>query len=131
MFFHSTKRSIQNKPDLFIINIPIEHTDEFNFFGITVNRVLDWKPHINKISIKISRATEIMNKLKQILPSHILKIINDSLIQCHINYGIFAWGYSTNNIFIQKSNENHCKNEIQCSHRPNIQRFKSNKSYLN
>ena len=131
MIFHSTKRSIQKKPDLFINNIPIEHTDEFNFLGITINSVLDWKPHINKISIKISRAIGIMNKLKKILPSYILKTIYDSLIQCHINYGILAWGYYTNNIFKlqKKSNENHSKNQVQCSHRPNIQRFKSIKNY--
>ena len=71
-----------------------------------------------------------MNKLKKILPSYILKTIYDSLIQCHINYGILAWGYSTKNIFkLQKSNENHSKNQIQCSHIPNIQRFKSIKNY--
>ena len=40
-----------------------------------------------------------MNTLKQHLPTLILKILYDSLIHCHINYGILAWGFNTTNIF--------------------------------
>ena len=72
---------------------------DFNFLGITIEEHLNWKLHIDKISKKISRAIGIMNKLKQQLPTFILKILYDSLIQCHINYGILAWGFNTTNIF--------------------------------
>ena len=98
--FHSPKKKIQEiQPKLVINDINIEQVKDFNFFGITIEEHLNLKLHIDKISKKISRATGIMNKLKQQLPTFILKILYDSLIQCHINYGILAWGFNITNIF--------------------------------
>ena len=98
--FHSPKKKIQEiQPRLVINDINIEQVKDFNFLGITIDEHLIWKLHIDKMSKKISRAIGIMNKLKQQLATLILKILYDSLIHCHINYGILAWGFNTTNIF--------------------------------
>ena len=100
IMFHSPKKKIQElQPKLVINDINIEQVKDFNFLGITIEEHLNWKLHIDKISKKISRAIGIMNKLKQQLPTFTLKILYDSLIQCHINYGILSWGFNTTNIF--------------------------------
>ena len=35
-----------------------------------------------------------MNKMKHYLPSYVLKILYNSLISPHLNFGILAWGFS-------------------------------------
>lgn len=75
-----------------IDNISIEHVTEFNFLGIIVDENLSWKPHFNKITLKISRTSGIISKLKHFLPIYILRNIYNSLALPYINYGILSWG---------------------------------------
>ena len=53
---------------------------EFNFIGLTIDQHLDWSPHIQKISNKMSRTLGIMNHLKRILPTNSLRLIHNSLL---------------------------------------------------
>ena len=70
----------------------IEGVHNFNFLGININENLSWVPHIDKISVKISRCIGIISKLKHILPVNTLKIIYHSLLISHLTYGILVWG---------------------------------------
>ena len=45
-----------------------------------------------KISGKTSVVCGILSRLKKFLPSDILKIIYNALIQPHLNYGVLLWG---------------------------------------
>ena len=87
-----------NKPvpeiELHIEGICIERVYEFNFLGITLDDQLKWNKHIEKISNKMSRNIGILNSLKHFLPMTTKTLIYNSLISCHINYGILLWGYS-------------------------------------
>ena len=49
----------------------IERVTEFNFLGIIIHQHLKWASHI-KIALKISSATGIIYKLKNIFPQKIL-----------------------------------------------------------
>ena len=53
---------------------------------------MTWASHIHKIACKLSRNIGIISKLRFTLPCYTLKILYDSLIQSHLNYGILAWG---------------------------------------
>ena len=92
MFFSSPQKKI-NPPQLEIKDIPLEYTDNFNFLGITINKNLNWKNHIQNIAIKLSKAIGILNRLKFQLPLNILKIVYNSLVHSHLNYGLLCWGY--------------------------------------
>ena len=59
---------------------------------------LTWKPHIDKLVIKLSRNAGILNKLKNLLPSFIMKTLDFSLSHSHLNYGILIWGYKCNGL---------------------------------
>ena len=89
--FHTSKRNI-TPPILSINNQLIENTDQTNFLGILLDKNLSFKPHINKISTKISKICGVMNKLKHTIPKTILKLIYQSLCVPHLTYGILAWG---------------------------------------
>ena len=93
MTFHPPQKHIR-KPVLKINNKEILETDEFNLLGVIIDKSLNFKPHITKITNKISKTCGILNKLKQILPRHILIQIYNALVAPHLNYGILAWGHS-------------------------------------
>jgi hypothetical protein len=91
MIFHSIQRATVN-PNIILDNTPVEIVDHFNFLGIVIDKHMNFKAHVDKICIKISRAIGVMNKLKNFLPESILLTLYNSLVLPHLNYGILAWG---------------------------------------
>ena len=53
---------------------------------------MNWKSHLDILSNKIARAIGILNRLKHFIPLHVKLTIYFSLIYCHFNCGILAWG---------------------------------------
>lgn len=94
MTFHRPQKSISS-PVLKINHKEIQETDEFNLLGVTIDKTLNFRPHITKITNKISKTCGILNKLKRIIPRRILIQIYNALIAPHLNYGILAWSHST------------------------------------
>ena len=82
-------------PELLIDNEKICCVDELHFLGLTINKHLSWKKHIDKISNKKRKIIGVLNKLKFIIPDQILLTIYNSLILPHLNYCILAWGYDS------------------------------------
>ena len=94
MIFHHYQRNITNiSPTLKINCEPIERVTEFNFLWLTIDEHLSWKPHIQKISNKIARTLGIMCRLKNFLPTDILRILYNSLILPHLQYSVLSWGF--------------------------------------
>ena len=91
MLFHMPQKRIINLR-LKIAGSNIEFIDNFNFLGITINKHLNWTKHMDILSAKIAKTLGILNTLKHVLPINILKMIYNSLILCHLNYGILLWG---------------------------------------
>ena len=71
LLFHNSQKKVEN-PNIVIDNTCVEIVDNFNFLGINIDKHLNFKPHANKIAVKISRSTGILNKLKNQLPLQIL-----------------------------------------------------------
>ena len=86
-------------PRLKLADTEIESVDQFNCLGITLDKHLNWNAHTNKLFGKISRKTGMLNKIKLVLPSRILKNIYSSLILCQLNYGILIWGQNYKRMF--------------------------------
>lgn len=64
----------------------------FKFVGIKLDEFLDWDYQIENISNKIASAVFALNQIKNILPLNIRKIVYNSLVRSHIEYGIMTWG---------------------------------------
>ena len=60
MLFHQPNKKF-NIPKIAINSIEIEQVDSFNFLGITTDKQLTWKQHVNSICSKISRSIGILN----------------------------------------------------------------------
>lgn len=98
MIFHTPKKYIKHYR-LKIAGIEIDQVDEFNFLGIILDKHLSWKPHMHKVSLKLSQTVGILNRLKRFLPTIILKTIYSSLFLSRINYGLLCWGFHSEQIF--------------------------------
>ena len=78
-----------------INNSTIEQVDHFNFLGVALDQNVTWNPHVDKVSIKISRVTGLLRKLQHYFPKHILITIYNSLIHSHLMYGLLVWGFQS------------------------------------
>ena len=92
MIFHTPQRKNVYIPNLMLNNFPIELVNNFNFLGIRIDKHLNWNEHMNFLIQKISKVTGIINKLKNLLPRSVLKILYNTLIMPHLSYGILCWG---------------------------------------
>ena len=93
MIFHHRQKDISRfSPVIKINGQVIEKVSDFNFLGLIIDENLSWDAHIQKTSNEISRSIGIMCRLKRFLPLEILRLIYNSLILPHLQYGIMAWG---------------------------------------
>ena len=76
------------------IDINSNNAHLLKFLGICLDSHLNWKFHVNYICNKMSKSIYIINRVKNLLPSRVLKTLYFSLIESYINYGIIAWGNS-------------------------------------
>ena len=82
MFFYTSNRKIAYS-NLKFNNINLERVTQFNFYGGMFISHMDWRRHINCISIKISRSIGILYRLKDISPQSVLLILYNTLILPH------------------------------------------------
>ena len=97
MLFKTSKKKVQTLL-LQMDNKIIDKVLDFNFLGIHFNEQLNWKSHIDKLSVKCCRILGILNRLKRILPLNIKIILYNSLMLPHLNYGITLWGFKCERI---------------------------------
>ena len=100
MIFHYPQRVITENdiPCLVINNTLIERVTEFNFLGLTVNEYMNLNSHVQKIANKILRTLGVMNRLKRYLPVSEMKLVYDSLILSHLQFGITNWDFERDRI---------------------------------
>ena len=89
MIFHMPQKKVQ-LPLLQTAESNIEYVDNFNFLGITINKHLNWTNHVDALAFKISKTIGVLSSLKHILSINILRTIDNSLIVCHLNYGVLV-----------------------------------------
>ena len=94
MIFHHQQRRIDTLiPDLKLDSQPIEHVSEFNFLGLTLDELLSWNPHVQKVANKTSGTIGILRRLKNIIPISVLQTLYNTLILPHFHYCILSWGF--------------------------------------
>ena len=97
MLFKTSKKKVQTML-LQMDNTIIDKVLDFNFLGMHFNEQLNWKSHIDKLSLKCCRILGILNRLKRILPLNINILLYNSLMLPNLNYGITLWGFKCESI---------------------------------
>lgn len=83
--------------DVKICNTVIEKTDCCKFLGLLIDSGLKWDNHIDQLCKTISRNIGVINKIKHFVPASVLDSLYNTMIVSYLNYGILAWGCSSNN----------------------------------
>ena len=83
-------------------DISIPQVQVTKFLGIWIDQDLKWSTHFQKINLKIQNNIILLNRLKNILTTHALKVIYYAQINSHLQYGILNWGNMLNNTQIEK-----------------------------
>lgn len=91
-FLVFTNKNIPPNTSLTFNNFEINLSYDHNFLGIHLDNHLSFKQHIRLISGKVSKTIGILCKIKNFVPSNILRTIYFSLIQPYLSYGISVWG---------------------------------------
>ena len=94
VIFHAMNKRIQDAvPNLEINGIPLEKVQNFNFLGLILNENMSWKPHIDLLANRLAKCAGVLNKLKRVLPIHILRTFYFNMVQSRMMYCILTWGF--------------------------------------
>ena len=81
---------------------------------------MKWNKHISHISLKISRATGVIFRLRRIYPREILLTLYNTLILLHLSYCILVWGSKIKNnhplLLLQKKAVRNIANKDYIAH---------------
>ena len=92
IIFHPYNTPLKQHVTIKINKKAINEKESIKYLGVLVDSSLSWKYQISNLTKKISRAIEIMYKLRPFLPSNVMKSVYYSLIYSHIIYAIEVWG---------------------------------------
>ena len=87
ILFHQPRNKII-EPEIIITG------NNFNFLGLIINKHLNWNDHIDHISLKISRVTGILTRLRHTVPIDVLLLLYNFLLLPHINYSLLVRGHN-------------------------------------
>ena len=90
LIFHTIQRNV-TYPNIVVNSSPVEFVESFNYLGIEIDKHLSWKPHIHKISKKMSKVVGVMSRMKNILPVRVLLTLYNTLFLPYLNYGVLCW----------------------------------------
>ena len=73
----------------------IINSDGVSFLGLTLDKTLSWKLHIDQLCSKLASACYILRMLSSLLTQQNKKIIYFSYFHSIMTYGVIFWGNST------------------------------------
>ena len=78
-------------PSIFFNQQLLTNTESIKFLGITLDKNLNFRDHLNLISTKSSKSIGLLFKLNKFLPVNVLETLYFSLVAPLISYGIEVW----------------------------------------
>lgn len=84
---------------LIIENAPILSRSESTFLGLTIDRNLNFEPHILSLARKVSSGCFAVKLITRELGAHVGRSVYFALIGSRLRYGIAFWGATNNQLF--------------------------------
>ena len=82
--------------EIYLDGDKLKFEEEASFLGIVIDGNLSWDRHCVKIANTISRNNGMLNRVRKLLPPDTLKMLYNSFILPHLQYGLAAWGGCSN-----------------------------------
>ncbi|KAG6443424.1 hypothetical protein O3G_MSEX002874 [Manduca sexta] len=92
VIFAPKNKKINDNIQLKINDKLIQRKSNEKYLGIILDNHLSWKPHIEKITSKLTSQVGVLHHLAKCLPRKAQYIIYNSLVKPHIDYLIEIWG---------------------------------------
>ena len=87
----TSRRNLQDF-SISLNNEKLDQCESYKYLGVYIDKDLSWKPHINYICSKISKACGAISKTRHVVSIQTLKSIYHALINSYLRYGILSWG---------------------------------------
>ena len=97
MFISNKKKNIIDL-DIKIHGKQLESCETYKYLGVIFDRNLSWKPHVDYISGKISKACGALSKIRYCVDTDTLKTIYYALVNSYLRYGIVTWGTASETV---------------------------------
>ena len=68
------------------------------YLGVIPDENLEWKKHIDTLSLKLNRAAGLLSKVRHYVPKYLLRTIYYSIFNSHLIYTCQVWGQKENTI---------------------------------
>lgn len=83
-------------------NIPISEVDDYKFLGLTLDKNLNWKMHIDSLCKRIDRFVFALRRLRQTVSTEAATTAYYGYVASLLSYGIILWGNSVeiNRVFL-------------------------------
>ena len=72
--------------------MPLAQCNSYKYLGVIFDKNLNWKPHIEYLCQKVSKACGALVKLRHCVSINLLREVYHALINSYIRYGILVWG---------------------------------------
>ena len=92
IMFRGKHRHFNTLGEMKMLNTAIKGVDCVSFVGLNIDNQLSWKTHIGKVNANIRKKVGILFRLRNVVPTDVLVLLYNTLLQPHLEYGIEAWG---------------------------------------
>ena len=93
----TNKKNVCHTPSIGINGKSLEECDYYKYLGVMIDKNLTWKPHVEYICKKISKACGSLANLRYCVNTSILREVYHSLIHSYLRYGVIVWGNASEN----------------------------------
>ena len=76
----------------------LEQCKSYKYLGVFIDENLTWKPHIDYISKKVSKACGALSKIRHYAHIDMLISVYFALVHSYLRYGITAWGNASKTV---------------------------------
>ena len=74
---------------------PLDCKESVKYLGISIDKYLNWKTHLDLIALKISKTIGIIARLRHFVPLSVTTKLYQSLIYPYLTYGISSWSQAS------------------------------------
>ena len=95
MMFGRKQYGLSDQHNLFqlkINGIEINRVESTTFLGVIFDEKLTWAKHIDHVSLNVSKALGVINRIKAVMPPNILLMLYHTMITPHLMYCNIMWG---------------------------------------
>lgn len=92
VIFKAKNKIISEHQPLRINKENIIKSEQEKYLGLTLDSSVTWKPHIEKVTNKLTSLTAVIRSVTRCFPQKLRHLIYNSLVKPHIEYLIEIWG---------------------------------------